>query len=111
MVSDDWSHDPSVCFMRRVFKNMEDVQKDLMATLNISLFDMRLRGWRDEARDLFEQVWSSAMRQGVISTEEESRVLYCHCLAWVLRSEGIVISDRAFPQDEKLSKMIQEVLR
>ncbi len=108
-MSDDWGHDPSVLFMRRVFKGMEETQKRLLATLAISRFDVRLRHWRETTRDLFEQAWPIAARKGVAASEEEAGILYAHCLARALIEDGIKIPHEALPPDEKISKLVEEV--
>jgi hypothetical protein len=106
---DEWGHDPSVCSMRRVFKNMEAVQNRLLGNLTPSSFDPRLREWREAARDLFEQVWTMAVRRGLVSDEEGAGILYAHCLAQTLRLSGIEIPLEGLPQDERIYRLVQEV--
>ena len=108
-MNDDWGHDPSVRFMRRVFKGMEETQRTLLANVNISHVDVRLRRWRETARDLFEQAWPVATRRGVAASEEEAGILYAHCLARALIEAGIKIPHEDLPHHEKISKLVKEV--
>ena len=108
-MSDDWGHDPSVLFMRRVFKGMEETQRRLLANVTLSHVDVRLRRWRETARDVFEQAWPIATRRGVVASEEEAGILYAHCLARTLTSDGIKIPNGVVSHDEKISKLVEEV--
>jgi hypothetical protein len=108
-MNDEWGQDPSVRFMRRVFKGMEETQKTLLANVNISPVDVRLRRWRETARELFEQAWPVASRRGVAAGEEEAGVLYAHCLARTLIEAGIQIPQDLLPHHEKISKLLKEV--
>ena len=108
-MNDDWGHDASVRFMRRVFKGMEETQKRLLANLAISRFDARLRHWRETTRDLFEQVWPIAAGRGTAASEEKASILYAHCLARTLTSGGIKIPNGVVSHDEKISKLVEEV--
>lgn len=108
-MNDDFGHDPSVRFMRRVFKSMEETQRRLLANVNLSHVDVRLRHWRETARDVFEQAWPIATRRGVAASEEEAGILYAHCLARTLIEDGIEIPHEALPPDEKISMLIKEV--
>jgi hypothetical protein len=108
-MNDEWGHDPSVRFMRRVFKGMEETQKTLLANVNISFVDVRLRRWRETARAMFEQTWPVASRRGVVGSEEEAGILYAHCLARTLIEVGIKIPQEILPQHEKIFKLVKEV--
>lgn len=108
-MNDEWGGDPSVRFMRRVFKSMEETQKRLLADLKISHSDPRLRHWRETSRDLFEHVWPIAIRRGVASSDKEAGALYAHCIARTLRSDGIEIPHDAVPLDETFPRLVQEV--
>ena len=109
IMNDDWGQDPSVRFMRRVFKAMEETQKTLLANASISFADVRLRRWRETARALFEQTWPVANRRGVVASEEEAGILYAHCFARVLGEAGIKIPQEILPPHEKISKLVKEV--
>jgi hypothetical protein len=108
-MNDEWGHDPSVRFMRRVFKGMEEAQGRLLANVNLSPVDVRLRRWRETARELFEQAWPVASRSGVAASEEEAGVLYAHCLARILIDAGIKIPQDLLPHHEKISRLVKEV--
>jgi len=108
-MKDEWGHDPSVRFMRHVFKNMEVVQNRLLSDLALSSFDPRLRQWREVTRDLFERVWTIAARRNLVASEEQAGILYAHCLAQTLRLSGLEIPDEALPHDEGISKLVREV--
>jgi hypothetical protein len=108
-MNDDWGRDPSVRFMRRVFKRMEETQTKLLADATISSFDGRLPRWRKVALDLFERAWPVAARHGLAGSEGEAGILYGHCLAQALVSDGIQISEEAMPHDERVTTLLREV--
>ena len=108
---DDWGRDPSVQRMRRVFANMEAIQKDLLDRLECPPFDYRLRRSREEARDLFERMWPPATRRGITGNEEEAAVLYAHCLAKTLTRNGIKVSPDVLPYHEGIAKFLDEKLK
>ena len=105
---DDWGRDPSVQRMRRVFANMEAIQKDLLDRLECPPFDYRLRRSREEARDLFERMWPPATRRGITGNEEEAAVLYAHCLAKTLTRNGLNVPLHALPYHEGIAKFLDE---
>jgi len=109
-IHDEWGRDPSVQSMRRIFKSMERVQKKLLDHSNISSFDIRLRKIREKARILFDQAWALRLRQGIIEPEEDAISLYSHCLARSFRLEGIEVPREALPNDEKIARLIQEII-
>ncbi len=104
---DEWSHDPSVQSMRRVFSSMEEAQRELLLCLNVSYLDGRLRRSRDQALDLFEQTWPKAMRKGMVG-EKDAAPLYLHCLARTMRSAGIEVSEDLLPRDEKIIQLFKK---
>jgi hypothetical protein len=108
-MNDDWGHDPSVRFMRRVFKSMDEIQRTLLANANISHVDVRLRRWRETARGLFEHVWPVATRRGAAASEGDAGTLYAHCLARALMEDGIKIPPEVLPPNEKISMLVKEV--
>jgi len=105
----DWGQDPSVRFMRRVFERMEATHKELLESVNISPSDNRLRHWREETRNLFEQAWTAAARQGLPINEDEAGTLYALCFARTLRSDGVEIPDEALPKNAAMSRWVQQV--
>ena len=108
---DEWGHDPSAQMLRRVFSQMEKAQQGLLSDLNISPFDQRLRCGRENARDLFERIWPSAIKKGVATSEEEAVHLYIHCLSHALALNGIEVSEKALQKDERIIKFFKEELR
>ncbi len=104
---DEWSHDPSVQSMRRVFTFMEDAQQELLLCLNISFFDRRLRRSREQALGLFERTWPKAARRGMMG-EEVAAPLYLHCLAQSLRLVGVEVPEELLPRDEKLIHLLKK---
>jgi len=108
---DEWGHDPSVQSMRRVFSRMEAIQKELLEQSNISHFDGRLRGMRNEALNLFEGARARAGRVSLRMGEEELARLYTHCILRVLRMKGIEVRSEVLPDDETLVKLVDEGLR
>ncbi|OGQ07707.1 MAG: hypothetical protein A2026_02895 [Deltaproteobacteria bacterium RBG_19FT_COMBO_46_12] len=107
---DEWGHDPSVQSLRRVFSYMEKAQHELLMDLNISLFDNRLRSVREQALELFERVWSMAVRQGIIGDEREAAPFYIHCLVRALSSVGVEVPKDMLPRDEKIIRFLKEEL-
>jgi len=105
---DEWGRDPSVRMMRRVFAQMEVFQKDLLERLKISPFDDRLRLGREGARDLFERVWPMAAKRNITRSEEDAAILYVYCLAKFLKRKEIEILPEALPDNERISKFVDE---
>ncbi len=107
---DEWGQDSSVRFMRRVFRQTEKDQERILAAMNVSSFDTRLRKWRESARETFEEAWPQALRQGLALAEVEAATLYAYCFVRALRLEGVSVPGEALPNDERLSRFLQEVL-
>ena len=110
-VADDWGVDPSVRMMRRVFGRIEMVQGDLLKRLSVSPFDLRLRRWRDKARDYLERCWVQASRFGIEVGEEQAACIYAHCLSWAMNLDGLKVPDEALPKDKNVEIVLKEVLR
>ena len=106
-LEDEWGHDPSVQSMRRVFSSMEEAQRELLLCLNISFLDPRLRRSREQALELFEQIWSKAVRRGTMG-EKDASSFYLHCLARVLRSAGIEVPEELLPKDERIVRFLKK---
>jgi hypothetical protein len=107
--SDEWSRDPSVRAMRRVFAAMEAAQKELIKNLGLSPFDHRLRRWRERALAAFDASWARTARAGVNLAEAEAGALYAQCLGKIITREGIDVPPGILPQNEKLNKILREV--
>ena len=105
---DQWGHDPSVQSMRHIFSLMEEVQQQLLRDLKISLFDQRLRRGRQQALELFEQAWPSAIKKGIITSEKDAVPLYLHCLAHGLKLARIEVPNESLPKDEKIIRFLQK---
>jgi hypothetical protein len=108
---DEWGHDPSVQSLRRMFSHMETSQQELLNRLNISFFDPRLRHIREHTRELFEKIWPQADREGLIEREEDTTLLYIHCLAKSLNSNGISIPNSMLPDHGRIVKFLLEKLK
>jgi hypothetical protein len=106
---DDWGEDPSVRIMRRVFSRIEAVQKKLLDGLKISPYDTRLRPWRETALRLFERSWAQLAKRGPAFGEERAAMIYVHCLAKAIGSDGVEIPGHALPEDEKIEMFIKEI--
>ena len=106
---DEWGHDPSVQSMRRVFSSIEEAQRELLLYMNISFLDRRLRRSREQAFELFERTWSKAIRKGMMS-EKDAAPLYLHCLARMLRSAGVEVSEELLPRNEKIVHLLKKDL-
>jgi len=108
MGDDEWGRDPSVRFLRQVFRRIETEQKNLLDQLHISPHDSRLRPWREATLRLFEKVWALAARKGLAQDDQRAAIVYLGCLAMTLRSEGVDVPAEAVPADEELSRILQE---
>jgi len=89
---------------------MEETQHGLLSSLNISLFDKRLRSIREKALELFEQVWPLALEQKIISSERDGAPLYIYCLARALGSVEVEVPKELLPGDEKMIRFLKEKL-
>ena len=107
----DWSSDPSVRAMRRLFARMESGQKELLQRLGISLYDGRLRVCREDARNLFERMLSgsSAGRGG--QNEGDAAVLYIHCLIQALEQHGLLVPAGVVRENDPLKGVVREALK
>jgi hypothetical protein len=87
---------------------MEAAQKKLLRWLNLSPLDSKLRRYRDKALAAFERSWAEAVRQRSVLSEDDLASLYAHCLARELSLDGVKVFGEALPQDEKITKYINE---
>ena len=108
---DQWDHDPSVQSSRRMFSRMETSHQELLNRLSISLFDQRLRHIREHALELFEKIWPQANREGIIEREEDTILLYTHCLARSLSLNGISVTSGMLPHPVRMARFLQEELK
>jgi hypothetical protein len=107
---DEWGTDPSVRVMRQVFYRAEVRQEELLASLGISSFNPKLRGWREAALELFERAWSEASRRGISVGEEEAATLYAQCLLRILVKDGVTGADKVISENEKITRLLEEVM-
>ena len=107
METDEWGKDPSVRAMRLVFAGIEERQDSFLHDLRISRLDSRLRQWRKDALQLFEQSWARGTRKGIRLEEKDLADLYAHCLATVLTRSGIEAPAGALP-DNAMAKQLTE---
>ena len=107
---DEFANDPSVRAMRRVFSAMEATQKEFIVNLGLSPFDRRLRRWRERALVVFEASWARTARSGLELSETEAGALYVHCLGKIMTREGLDVPPEILPQNEKIKKILTEVL-
>ena len=108
---DEWGKDPAVQGMRRVFKGMETSLEEILGRLAISPYDLRIRGWREKALAKFEQSWGVAHQMGISMNEEKAPAVYAHCLARVMRAEGVEIPEGTLPQEGQTQKLVNEVFK
>ena len=108
---DEFGHDPAVRAMRRVFAGMEAAQREILQAAALSPLDRRLRPWREQALQLFEQAWARAGKRGLARDEDQMAVLYALCLAGVLARGRVVVPDEALPRNEVLEGIVKETLR
>jgi predicted trehalose synthase len=85
---------------------MEAAQEDLLERASISRFDGRLRGWREEARKLFERACARATRTDLGMGENELARLYSYCISRVLRANGIEVRNEPLSDDDQLIKLL-----
>lgn len=108
---DDWGRDPTVQMMRRIFSRMEEAQAHLIQSCSISPFDPRLRKVRNQAREIFEEAWPTALQKGVISSDQQTIFLYVSCLKYALKKNGFVLPAENEPGDERIDQYLKEILR
>ncbi len=108
---DEWGRDPAVQAMRKVFNEMEKSLVQIWERLDISPYDPRIRRWREKALAIFERAWAVANQMRVIMDEKVASVVYAHCLAKVIGSEGIEIPENILPQEKEAEKLINEVFK
>lgn len=106
---DEWGRDPSVQFMRKVFKEMEKAQHDLLKRLDIIPHDLRIRRWREQALAFFESAWGVANRTGINMDEHTASLVYVHCLAKIMGAERINIPVGILPETRSLERILKEV--
>ena len=109
MAPDEWGRDPGVQMMRKVFRQMELAQVDLLNAAGISIWDPRLRRWREVALVAFERASANAARRGIDLREEQAGALYAHCLARTMMREGIKASSDSRQSDETIKSLVEEV--
>ena len=107
--TDEWGKDPSVQFMRNVFKEMENAQHELFKRLDITPYDLRIRTWREQALALFERAWGVANRMGVSLDEHTASLVYVHCLTKVMGAERINIPAGILPEAKSLARILKQV--
>jgi hypothetical protein len=106
---DEWGKDPSVQFLRKVFKETEKAQHELLKRLDIIPYDLRIRRWRDQALALFERAWGAADRMRITLDEHTASLIYVHCLAKVIGSERINIPAGILPEAKSVERVFKEV--
>jgi hypothetical protein len=111
MDNDEFGRDPAVCSMRRTFAHMERFQQKVLEAAALLPLDRRLRVWREQALQLFEQAWARANRRGLVKNEEEAALLYAHCLARILELGKIPVPPAAVNHNEAFEQVIQEILK
>jgi len=107
---DEWGKDPAVQTMRKVFRQMELAQGELLKAAGISIWDPRLRHWREVSLAAFERAWANAARRRIDLREDQAGVLYAHCFARTMMREGIGASDSR-QSDDTIKSLVEEVFR
>ena len=105
---DEWARDPSVRMMRKIFEKMEDAQSAILADLNVSPLDERVRSWRERALMIFERLWSHIIRKGVSLDENGAADIYVFSLTRILGSDGIEIPEGLVPLEHDFHKLFEE---
>jgi hypothetical protein len=109
--SDQWGRDPSVQFMKGVFKRIEADQKEFLGKLNISCHDLRIRRWREEALGMFERAWGVANRKGILPDDKTASAVYVRCLGKVIGSEGNDIPENLLPMEKEAEVILKGVFK
>jgi len=107
---DEWGRDPAVRAMRKVFKEMEYAQGVFFNHMGIENYDPRIRHWRETALVLFERAFSHANRSEMSINEKTASKIYLHCLARIMRSEGIGIKESFLPDSIDIDGILKEAL-
>ena len=107
MAPDERGRDPTVQMMRKVFGRMELAEREVLEETGISMWDPRLRRWREISRAAFERAWASATRRKMVLGEDQAGALYAHCLARTMMREGIE-SARCHHRDEAIKRLVEE---
>jgi hypothetical protein len=107
-IPDEWARDPSVRMMRKVFERLEGAQSAILAELNVSPLDERVRLWRERALVIYERLWSYALRKGISMDENEAASIYVFSLTRVMGSDGMEIPERLLPRQPNISKLFEE---
>ena len=105
---DKWGQNPEILMMRKIFKQLEAAQDELLAKLEVSVFDPRLPRWRQRARVLFEQYWYQYLQTTGERDEMQAGVVYSHCLARVMVADGLQLPDDMLSADEQIVKLFNE---
>ncbi|MEJ2730870.1 MAG: hypothetical protein P8185_20605 [Deltaproteobacteria bacterium] len=108
---DEWGRDPAVQAMRRIFKGMEAFLEEILERLAICPYDRRIRGWLEKALKKFERSWGVANQMGIRMNEETAPVVYAHCLAKIMESQGLEIPEDMLPENKQIQKLIHEVFK
>jgi hypothetical protein len=104
---DEWGKDPSVQFMRKVFRETEKAQHELLKRLEITPHDLRIRGWREQALALFERACAVASRMGITLDEHTASAVYVHCLVKIMGAERIKIPAGLLPESKSLERILK----
>ncbi len=108
---DEWGRDPSVQAIRKIFKEMETCKNEILGRLGISPYDLRIRRWLEKALAIFEKAWEAANQMGVSMDEKIAPVVYVHCLAKAMGSEGTEIPDGLLPEEKEAERLMREIFK
>ena len=111
MKMDEWGKDPSVRAQRKIFKEMEKSLDEIMRQLEIAPYDQRIKGWLEKALVKFEMSWGIAEQMGIIMDEKTAPLVYTHCLAKAIASDGIEIPETVLPQEKDTVRLVHEVFK
>ena len=108
---DEWGQDPAVQAMRSIFQGMEAFLEEILERLAISPYEYRIRGWLEQALTKFERSWGVARQMGISINEEMAPVVYAHCLAKIMGSQGVEIPEGMLPEEKQIQNLIHEVFK
>jgi hypothetical protein len=108
-LNDEWSRDPQVRFLRRVFARIESAQKKILDKLQIDPLDERLGYVREASLRLFESAWARLNQKRLALNEDEFAELYLLCMAHPCQLRGIEIPAGMLPLNPKFENLIKEL--
>ena len=106
--NDEWSHDPSVQSMRKIFSHMEKAYNHYLISTETKPFDARLSDIKKEALVLFESVYSTALSKNYQIDEKSYVEIYRLCLSKVFITQNIKLPENLLLENNPFHSLIRE---